>query len=120
LGLPHPDYLLDKLTASQLAEWKAFNSLEPIGEYRDDYRFSYMASLITNLAIRINGKSGAKLTSIKDFIFDWDADNTTKGTQSMEEMKNVLQSIASFGNNTKDKKDRLEARRTRKPIRNNQ
>ena len=80
-----------------------------------------MASLITNLAISINGKKGAKMTSVKDFIFDWDAGNTNnKGTQSIEEMKNVFQQIAASGKKTKERQDKLEARRTRKPISYNQ
>jgi sporulation protein YlmC with PRC-barrel domain len=72
--------------------------------------------MITNLAIRINGKKGAKLTSVKDFIFDWDAE-TASGTkvQSIEEMKNVFQQIAASSRIENKNKERLEQRRTHKP-----
>lgn len=117
LGFPHPDYLIEKLTASQLSEWYAFNSLEPIGEHRADYRVSYLASLITNLAIRINGKKGDKLSSVKDFLFEWDSESSTKGTgtQSIEEMKSVFNQIAAAGRISGKDKKRLEERRTHKP-----
>ena len=72
-----------------------------------------MASLITNLAIRVNGKKGAKLTSIKDFLFKWDVENNElgSGTQSIEEMKSVFQQIAASGRaSEKEKKRRAEIR----------
>ena len=91
--------------------------MEPIGDARDDYRISFMASLLSNLAIRINGKKGAKLTSVKDFIFDWDSGSAeNKGTQTVEEMKAVFEQIAASGRISKKEKERLEQRRTHKPV----
>lgn len=38
LGLPHPDYLLPHLTASQLVDWWVLSQIEPWGETRADQR----------------------------------------------------------------------------------
>ena len=65
---------------------------------------------MTNLAIRINGKKGAKLTEVKDFILDWDA-SKPKGTQSIEDMKRVFMSIAAVSS----KKDNRALDRKRIP-----
>ena len=81
----------------------AFSRLDPIGEARDDFRMSYLASTITNLAIKINGKKGAKLTNVKDFLLDWDTDKP-KGTQSIEDIKRVFMEIAA-ANNKKDSRN---------------
>jgi hypothetical protein len=109
--------LLEKLTSSQLAEWYSFNNISPIGDERDDYRISFLASMITNLAIRINGKKGAKLTSVKDFIFDWGVGESS-GTkmQSLEEMKNVFYQIAAAGRISEKEKEKIEQRRKHKPV----
>lgn len=64
---------------------------------------SYLASTITNLAISINGKRGAKMTSVKDFLLDWDT-SKPRGTQSPEDMLNIFKSIAA-GANRNDKKN---------------
>ena len=77
-----------------MAEWYAYDRLDPIGEARDDFRMSYLASTITNLAISINGKKGAKLTNVKDFLLDWDV-SKPKETQSIEDMKRVFAGIAA-------------------------
>ncbi len=70
---------------------------------------SYLASTITNLAISINGKKGAKMTSVKDFLLDWDA-SKPRGTQSPEEMLNIFKSLAA-GANRKDKKNLRDNKR---------
>lgn len=46
LGYPHPDYLLQYLTASQLEGWKTYASLEPFGEYRQELRHGQMMHLL--------------------------------------------------------------------------
>jgi hypothetical protein len=38
LGVLHPDYLLESLTAQQWAEWNEFAALEPFGPLADDLR----------------------------------------------------------------------------------
>ena len=86
------------MTSEQLSEWEAMDRLDPIGSWRDDYRMSYLAALITNLAIRINGKKGAKLSEVKDFMLDWGKEPGEIMKQSTDEMKNLLLSFAKSQN----------------------
>ena len=101
--------MLDKLTSSQLAEWYAFDKLSPVGEQRADFRASYLAMTMTNLAISINGKKGSRLKEIKDFLLDWDS-GKPKGTQSTDEIKRIFQAIGASNN-----KDNRSIDRKRKP-----
>jgi len=87
--------LLDELTSTQLSEWIAYDKIDPLGDWREDYRFSFLSSLITNLAIRTHGEKGAKLTTVEDFMFVWDpAEMEDKKEQGIEEMKKLLLSFA--------------------------
>jgi len=83
------------LTASQLIEWEAYDTLEPIGEWRADYRISFLASLLTNLVIQTMGKKGAKLTKIEDFLFDWDGSVADSKKQTPKQMKDILMAIVN-------------------------
>ena len=69
----------------------AYDRLEPIGEWRADFRMSYLASLITNIAIKVFGEKRQKLTTPKDFLLEWDKE---KKAQTIEEMKQILYLIA--------------------------
>lgn len=106
--------MLAELSASQLAEWKAFDTLSPIGAEREDYRISYLSSILTNIAIRTQGKRGAKLTQVSDFLFKWDPESQKTAVQSVDEMKSVMQSLAK---DSKESQDRQNNRRKRKPKR---
>jgi hypothetical protein len=89
---------LDQLTSKQLSEWEAYDRLDPIGTWRDDFRMSFMASLLTNLTIKVNGRKGAALTNVKDFLLDWSGDLKIGKQQSIEDMKTVLLQIAKDQN----------------------
>ena len=89
------------MTALQLAEWEAYDKLEPIGEWRADFRVSFLASLLTNLVIQTMGKKGAKLTKIEDFIFDWDGSIAESKKQTPDQMKDILMAIAEMHNKKK-------------------
>lgn len=69
---------MKQLTATQWAEWEAYLSIDPINERKQDYRMSFLYSLLTNLVIRALGSKGAKLTTVEDFVLDWDAEYTNK------------------------------------------
>ena len=75
-----------------------YDRLDPIGKARDDFRMSYMESLITNLAIKVHGKKGASLTKVEDFMLDWGKEKEVK-VQSVEEQKRILMDI--FGKHNK-------------------
>jgi hypothetical protein len=90
---------LDHLSSYQLSEWEAFDKLDPIGSWREDFRMSFIAAVLTNLTIAVNGKKGAKLSVPLDFMPEWDSDG--KGElkrQTPEEMKEILQAIATTHN----------------------
>lgn len=84
-----------ELTAKQLAEWEAYDRLDPIGRWRDDFQMAYLASTMTNLAISIHGKKGAKLTQVIDYMPKWDEEKQEYKVQTVEEMKSVLTSLVS-------------------------
>lgn len=46
LGFPHPDYLLEALSARQLAEWQQYYALEPFGHPIESWRAGMLASVI--------------------------------------------------------------------------
>lgn len=101
--------MLDDLTANELAEWEAFDRLEPIGEWRDDYRLAYLSSLLTNIAISQSGRKNAKMTDPEKFLLTWGEyrfkDEKIR-IQSVEEMKTALLGIAKvFGKKKKPVKD---------------
>jgi len=93
-----------------LAEWEAYDRLDPIGEWRDDFRMAELASLILNIAIRWGaGKKQVKLTEITDFMPQWDV-TAPKGIkqQSVEEMKQVFKDIMQAQNQIVGRKKRVE------------
>ncbi len=49
LGYPHPDYLLQALTASQLNGWLQYNAIEPFGEIRSEIRHGQSMALSANI-----------------------------------------------------------------------
>jgi hypothetical protein len=93
------------LTSSQLSEWEAYDRIDPIGSWRDDFRMAYLASVMTNLTIGVHGKKGTKQTPLIDFMPDWDitAPKEVK-KQSIEDMKRAFKDIMSSqkkGNQTR-------------------
>jgi len=86
------------LTSEQLAEWEAYNRLEPIGDERIEFSLAMISSVLTNIAIAALGKPGAKQTTPLDFLPKWDAKEEIKSKtkkQSVEEMKEILKTIAT-------------------------
>lgn len=105
---------MEKLTANQLAEWQAYDSLDPIGEARADFRFSYLAHLITTLTSSVHGKKGSKMPDLKDFLFEWDVEGKEIG-QTADEMRQLLRSVSR---SSKVEEDKEKAFRNRKPPKN--
>jgi len=98
------------LNARQLAEWEAYDRLDPIGQWRDDFRMAELASLILNIAIRWGaGKKQVKLTDITDFMPQWDggAPKEVK-QQSVEEMKQIFKDIMQAQNQIVGRKKRVD------------
>jgi hypothetical protein len=49
LGFPSVRELTTRMTSRDVAEWKAYYSIEPFGEARADLRTGILASLIANV-----------------------------------------------------------------------
>jgi hypothetical protein len=49
LGYPHPDYLLQDLSARQLNGWLNYNNIEPFGETRAEIRHGQQMALTANI-----------------------------------------------------------------------
>lgn len=79
--------LLSLIDADELAEWEAFDSLEPFGDMRADVRAGVVASTLAN----IHRKRGAKAFKMTDFM---PMLKLIQPQQTEEEMKSVL--MAAF------------------------
>jgi len=87
------------ITSKQLSEWEAYDRLDPIGTWREDYRLAYISSLLTNLTISVHGKKGTKSTNPIDFMLNWDLEKAKEPKkQSVEDMKATLLGIAKQQN----------------------
>jgi len=97
------------LTMDQILEWEAYDRMDPIGNWREDFRMAYLATVITNLAIKLHTKSG-KLTTLTDFLPVWDqGDKSSKSTQTADQMKNILMGIANSVNKKIESKERKKS-----------
>jgi len=107
---------LDQLTSSQISEWEAYDRLDPIGSWREDYRLAYLSALVTNLVISTNTKKGhtPKFTNPIDFMINWDVGGKPKEPkkQSVDELKAILLGIASSQNK------RIRRQRKKEPPKN--
>ena len=90
--------MLDHLTSKQLSEWEAYDRLDPIGTWREDFRLAYLSSLVTNIAIQVNGKKGAKLTQPQDFMLEWGKDKEEIEKQSVDQIKEFMMNFAQGQN----------------------
>lgn len=105
LGYAHPDYLLAELTPLQVAEWQAYDTMEPIGEYRRDYMEAQILAMIQNIAQSVYSKKGATPRPVSPFDFiPWDTGldapeqaerpaAAPTSAQSPEDIKALFQSL---------------------------
>lgn len=111
---------MDKLTSAQLSEWEAYDRIDPIGSWRDDYRMASLSALMTNIVQAIYHEKGTevKQNNPVDFMPIWDEAERKKiaereqkeevKRQSAEEMKSALLDFAK-------KHNEREALKKRKP-----
>jgi len=79
---------LDELTSVQLSEWEAYDRLDPIGKWRDDFRIASLTSVVTNIARTLyhdSKKGELVLTSPSDYMPKWNIDE--------EEEEEVLEDL---------------------------
>jgi len=100
---------LDELSGPQLSEWEAYDRLDPIGAWRDDFGIATLVSAMTNIVRSLywdEEKYGkAKMTGPADFMPGWDKEQVKSEPirQSVEEMRQVMYTIAG-ANKKKERK----------------
>lgn len=57
LGILHPDYLLDRLTSRQIAEWMAYFKVKPFGQDHTDYLVAQLTAVTFNANSRKKQKT---------------------------------------------------------------
>ena len=81
----------------QLQEWEAYDVIDPVGKWRDEFQIASLSSLIVNIVNQLYHKEGEtpKVVSAIDFLPDWSGERKIEPKkQSVEEMKRVLLGIA--------------------------
>ena len=89
--------MLDQLSSTQIREWETYDRLDPIGEWRSDFRDAQLRSMITNITRALYPEKGVepKMTTPLDFMPDWgNLDSPEAEEQSVEEQKRILFGIA--------------------------
>lgn len=111
---------MERLTSKQISEWQAFDTLDPIGSWRDEYRTARIESLIFNIVTHLFAKPGVtpEMTNPIDFMPDWagDSKKKQKKEQTVEEMKQALMIWATGHNKSleKQKKGSISNTKSRK------
>lgn len=104
---------MNDLTASQLAEWEAYNTLEPVGDYRQDYMMAQLTSIFYNFASSFGSKDGRrKIAKIPDFIPWMEQPEEKEADQSLSDMKKSLLSLAK---KDKEKKKKIVKQKPKFP-----
>ena len=85
----------------QLQEWEAYDVIDPVGKWRDEFQIASLSSLIVNIVNQLYHKEGEtpKVVSTIDFLPDWSGERKIEPKkQSVEEMKQILLGIARTQN----------------------
>jgi hypothetical protein len=72
-----------------VAEWRAYNRLEPVGQTQIVYMLAMFTSTVVNIARRVWGRKNVKMTQASDYIPKWGPPEV----QSFSDMKNIAQAI---------------------------
>lgn len=98
--------LLEILTATQLAEWEAFDRLDPVGDWRGDFHSAQLLYTINSFIHKRFGKRGSEEPEFKKYFPRWGDPTKPKQElsqqqQTVEEMKLAMQRIAALNSNNK-------------------
>ena len=88
---------MDQLNSRQLSEWEAYDRIDPVGSWREDFRVANLMALVQNIASSLYGKKNEiKWAAPSDFMPDWggDKEHPTTKKQTVEEMKQIFVTIA--------------------------
>jgi hypothetical protein len=98
------------LTLKQLQEWEAYDVIDPVGKWRDEFQIASLSSLIVNIVNQLYHKEGEtpKVVSTIDFLPDWSGERKIEPKkQSIEEMKRILLGIARGQNKMIERKRKV-------------
>jgi hypothetical protein len=100
----------------QISEWEAYDKIDPIGTWRDDFRMANLMSHITNIVNALYATKGNQATMVNpmDFMPDWAGDRPKVKKQSVEEMKEIFLAIAK-DQNARVKKEKEIAKTLNRP-----
>ena len=90
--------MLEGLTSSQLSEWEAYDRIDPIGTWRDDFRGAKLESLILNIVNQLYAEKGKKpqVTTALDFMPDFTGERIDeKKKSSPEDILALFRGIAA-------------------------
>ncbi len=85
LGFPHPDHLLQCLTARQLNGWLNYSNIDPFGEYRAELRHGQQMALTAN--INRDSKARPEPFTAADFMNFCDAPEVKERQLTVEELE---------------------------------
>lgn len=92
---------MEELSSAQLSEWEAYDRLDPVGEWRGDFREARLESLLINIASQVYRdpkKPHPKLVTVAELMPKWGEEQIQKVQQSVEEMKSILMAFAESQN----------------------
>jgi len=85
------------MTLEQISDVVAYDAIEPIGGYREDYRFAQVCLLLHNQIQQQRGDGKWRKANLQDFML-WGPKSKTESDdkpQSVDEMKAIMLSLAS-------------------------
>jgi hypothetical protein len=92
---------LNELSSEQLSEWHAYDQIEPMGNWIEDFRLARLSALIVNIVKSVWAKKGSyKWSSPEEFMPGWEEEPKQ---QSVDEMKQVSQNIVRYSKKGKRK-----------------
>ena len=70
MGRLDVDQMLRELTARQLLEWRAYDTIEPLGDDREDLRAASIREMVFNMAV-----AGKDRRPLNDFLLEWEPED---------------------------------------------
>ena len=107
---------MGQITSEQLTEWEAYDKIDPIGTWREDYRLAVLDALIVNIVSKLYAKKGHTPKEVlpTDFMPSWTGEKRIERKQSVSDMKSVLMAIAAAAQK-KEQQDKIDKERSKRP-----
>jgi hypothetical protein len=88
--------MMKNLTARQYAEWVAFDQLDPVGEWRADFRHASLLSFLFNMAQSVWGGEKKRRSAPRDFFPEWGKEPPPKESEKKKagRFKHMFQTLA--------------------------